>query len=55
MVAALVTGTRAPVSPAPFRLARFTDTSTTGATFVSSYLAPPKSGTDVRPDEEPRQ
>jgi hypothetical protein len=37
MMTALVTGAASPVSPAPFRLARFSDTTTAG-TFVSSYL-----------------
>jgi glycine/D-amino acid oxidase-like deaminating enzyme len=37
MMAALVTGARSPVSPAPFRLDRFRDVAATG-TFVSSYL-----------------
>ncbi|HSE06329.1 MAG TPA: FAD-dependent oxidoreductase [Methylomirabilota bacterium] len=37
MVAALVTGTRIPVSPAPFRLDRFAKPAAAG-TFVSSYL-----------------
>jgi len=39
MMAALVTGSTPPVSPAPFRLARFADRGAAG-TFVSSYLAP---------------
>jgi glycine/D-amino acid oxidase-like deaminating enzyme len=37
MMAALVTGARAPVSPAPFRLDRFANAAIAG-TFVSSYL-----------------
>ena len=37
MMAALITGSAPPVSPAPFRLARFADRATSG-TFVSSYL-----------------
>ena len=37
MMAALVTGARSPVSPAPCRLDRFGDTTAAG-TFVSSYL-----------------
>jgi sarcosine oxidase, subunit beta len=37
MMAALVTGSPAPVNPSPFRLARFADRATAG-TFVSSYL-----------------
>ena len=37
MIAALVTGGRAPVSPTPFRLDRFRGVATAG-TFVSSYL-----------------
>jgi len=37
MMAALVTGSRPPGNPSPFRLARFADRATAG-TFVSSYL-----------------
>jgi sarcosine oxidase, subunit beta len=42
MVAALVTGARPPVSPTPFRLGRFDATTTSGTTFVSSYLRAPE-------------
>ena len=37
MMAALITGSTPPVSPAPFRLARFAGRPA-GGTFVSSYL-----------------
>jgi glycine/D-amino acid oxidase-like deaminating enzyme len=37
MMAALITGTRSPVSPTPFRLDRFAGAAASG-TFVSSYL-----------------
>jgi sarcosine oxidase, subunit beta len=48
MVAALVTGARPSVSSAPFRLDRFAAASTSGATFVSSYLGSAAPGEETR-------
>jgi sarcosine oxidase subunit beta len=54
VVAALVTGTRPPVSPTPFRLDRFGASTPEGATFVSSYLGPPGPAVEAGPGGEAR-
>jgi glycine/D-amino acid oxidase-like deaminating enzyme len=54
MLAALITGGRPPVSPAPFRLDRFAEPAAP-ATFVSSYLRPADPpAPDVHPSIVPK-